>query len=147
MLFGKTVFEYGQICRMEHAMRLLRDKRLPIGLVSNAIGYAHQTTFSSAFKQHSGYRPKEIRSPRMQKPAAGVSAERTSRVPGRESSRNAAARRSEIDLRSPSGKIYVTRSSRTLQKVVSRVHKKNITGYARIARITGRERIRVPVAA
>lgn len=60
-LFGKTVFEYGHECRMQHALQLLRDRHLRIGLVAEAAGYMHQTTFASAFKQHFGYRPKEIR--------------------------------------------------------------------------------------
>ncbi len=60
-LFGKTVFEFGHECRMQHAMQLLRDQHLRIGLVADAVGYTHQTTFASAFKQHFGYRPKEIR--------------------------------------------------------------------------------------
>jgi AraC-like DNA-binding protein len=60
-LFGKTVFEYGQLCRMEYAMQLLRNQRLPIGLVAEAVGYSHQTSFASAFKQHFGYRPREVR--------------------------------------------------------------------------------------
>lgn len=60
-LFGKTVFEYGHECRMQHALQLLRDRHLRIGIVAEAAGYMHQTTFASAFKQHFGYRPKEIR--------------------------------------------------------------------------------------
>lgn len=60
-LFGKTVFEYGHECRMQHALQLLRDRHMRIGLVAEAAGYMHQTTFASAFKQHFGYRPKEIR--------------------------------------------------------------------------------------
>jgi AraC-like DNA-binding protein len=60
-LFGKTVFEYGHECRMQHALQLLRDQHLRIALVAEASGYMHQTTFASAFKQHFGYRPKEIR--------------------------------------------------------------------------------------
>ena len=46
---------------MQHAMRLLRDQHMRIGLVAEAVGYTHQTTFASAFKKHFGYRPKEIR--------------------------------------------------------------------------------------
>lgn len=61
VLFGKTVFEYGLHCRMQHAMRLLRDQHMRIGLVANAVGYTHQTTFASAFKHYFGYRPKEVR--------------------------------------------------------------------------------------
>ena len=60
-LFGKTIFEFGHESRMQHAMRLLRDQHVRIGLVAEAVGYTHQTTFASAFKKHFGYRPKEIR--------------------------------------------------------------------------------------
>ena len=60
-VFGRTVFEYGQQCRMKRAMILLRDQRLPIGMVADAVGYSHQTSFASAFKQHFGYQPKEVR--------------------------------------------------------------------------------------
>jgi AraC-like DNA-binding protein len=70
-LCGKTVFEYGQLCRMERAMRLLRDQHLPIGLVADAVGYSHQTSFASAFKNHFGYQPKEIR--RLPLPGAAAS--------------------------------------------------------------------------
>lgn len=62
-VFGKTVFDYGRLCRMEQAMRLLRDKHLPISLVASAVGYSHQTSFASAFKSHFGYQPKEVRRP------------------------------------------------------------------------------------
>jgi AraC-like DNA-binding protein len=60
-LYGKTIFEFGHESRMQHAMRLLRDQHMRIGLVAEAVGYTHQTTFASAFKKHFGYRPKEIR--------------------------------------------------------------------------------------
>jgi len=60
-VFGRTMFEYGQLCRMEHAMKLLRDRHMPIGLVAEAVGYSHQTSFASAFKDYFGYQPKEVR--------------------------------------------------------------------------------------
>lgn len=60
-VFGRTIFEYGQQCRMERALILLRDQRLPIGVVADAVGYSHQTSFASAFKQHFGCQPKEVR--------------------------------------------------------------------------------------
>ena len=60
-LFNMTIFEYGHRCRMEHARRLLRDQHFPIGRVADAVGYSHQTSFAAAFKDHFGYRPKEIR--------------------------------------------------------------------------------------
>lgn len=62
-LFGHTVFEYGHECRMQHALHLLRDKRLRISKVAEAVGYQHQGTFASAFKSHFGIRPKDVRRP------------------------------------------------------------------------------------
>ena len=48
---------------MQHALHLLRDRRLRIGFVAEAIGYTHQGTFASAFKAHFGVRPKDVRRP------------------------------------------------------------------------------------
>lgn len=62
-LFGHTVFQYGHECRMQHALYLLRDKRMRISRVAQAVGYQHQGTFASAFKAHFGIRPKDIRLP------------------------------------------------------------------------------------
>jgi len=62
-LNGQTVFEFGQQCRMQHAMHLLREQRIRISLVSEAVGYHHQGTFASAFKAYFGIRPKDVRSP------------------------------------------------------------------------------------
>jgi len=62
-LYDQTVFEFGQQCRMQHAMHLLRDKRMRISPVSEAVGYQHQGTFASAFKAYFGVRPKDVRSP------------------------------------------------------------------------------------
>lgn len=62
-LFGHTVFEYGHECRMQHALHLLRDKRIRISKVAEAVGYQHQGTFASAFKAHFGIRPKDVRHP------------------------------------------------------------------------------------
>ncbi|MFM8480109.1 MAG: helix-turn-helix transcriptional regulator [Gammaproteobacteria bacterium] len=63
-LFGHTIFEYGHECRMQHALHLLRDKRIRISKVAEAVGYQHQGTFASAFKAHFGIRPKDVRHPR-----------------------------------------------------------------------------------
>jgi AraC-like DNA-binding protein len=62
-LFGHTVFDYGHECRMQHALHLLRDKRMRISQVAEAVGYQHQGTFASAFKAHFGIRPKDVRRP------------------------------------------------------------------------------------
>lgn len=62
-LFGHTVFEYGHECRMQHALHLLRDKRIRISTVAESVGYRHQGAFASAFKAHFGIRPKDVRHP------------------------------------------------------------------------------------
>ncbi len=72
-LFGHTVFEYGHECRMQHAVHLLRDKRIRISKVAEAVGYQHQGTFASAFKAHFGVRPKDVRLP--PSPEVGASQE------------------------------------------------------------------------
>lgn len=59
VLFGATVFDFGHECRMQHAMHLLRDRRLRIGDVAEAVGYQQQRTFASAFKAHFGLRPRD----------------------------------------------------------------------------------------
>jgi AraC-like DNA-binding protein len=61
ILFGRTVFEYGLDCRMQHALRLLRDRHMHIGLVAETIGYSHQAAFAAAFKRNFGYRPRQVR--------------------------------------------------------------------------------------
>lgn len=76
-LFGYTVFEYGHECRMQHALHLLRDKRIRISKVAEAVGYRHQGTFASAFKAHFGIRPKDVRHPPEPEPAPHVSDDRS----------------------------------------------------------------------
>jgi AraC-like DNA-binding protein len=71
-LFGHTVFEYGHECRMQHALHLLRDKRIRISKVADAVGYQHQGTFASAFKAHFGIRPRDVRHPKEPEVAYGV---------------------------------------------------------------------------
>lgn len=60
-LYGMTVFEFGHRCRMQHALDLLENRRLPVGLVAEQVGYQHQTTFTAAFKSYFGFRPKDAR--------------------------------------------------------------------------------------
>jgi AraC-like DNA-binding protein len=60
-LFGKPMYEFGQDCRMQYALSLLRDRHMTVNHVTDAIGYRHQTTFAAAFKEHFGYRPKDVR--------------------------------------------------------------------------------------
>ncbi|SAK91793.1 AraC family transcriptional regulator [Caballeronia catudaia] len=76
-LYGMTIFEYGHRCRMNHALRLLVDERLPVGQVALATSYQHQTSFTAAFRDYFGFAPKDARrlaSPAIQKHEAPVGA-------------------------------------------------------------------------
>lgn len=59
--FGVTVFECGLECRMQHALELLRCKRLSVGQVAFAVGYRHQTSFTAAFVEFFGFQPRQAR--------------------------------------------------------------------------------------
>lgn len=79
-LYGMTIFEYGQRCRMNQALKLLVDERLPVGQVASAVGYQHQTSFTASFRDYFGFSPKDARrlaSPlgtptQLQPPGAGI---------------------------------------------------------------------------
>ena len=60
-VFGETLFDFSVRCRMQHALTLLRQRRLPVSRVAEAVGYQHQTSFSTAFRRHFGARPRDIR--------------------------------------------------------------------------------------
>jgi AraC-like DNA-binding protein len=60
-VFGETVFDFSVRCRMQHALTLLRDQRIPVARVAEASGYRHQTSFATAFGRHFGLRPKDVR--------------------------------------------------------------------------------------
>jgi len=59
--FGNTLFDTSVDARMRHALELLRCKRMSVGQVAYAVGYSHQTSFTSAFKQHFGFLPRAAR--------------------------------------------------------------------------------------
>lgn len=59
--FGVTIFDYGLGCRMRHALELLRCKRMSAGEVADAVGYQHQSSFSSAFYRFFGFLPSKAR--------------------------------------------------------------------------------------
>jgi AraC-like DNA-binding protein len=63
-IYGETLFEFSVRCRMQHALKLLRDQRLPVKHVAEATGYRHHTSFATAFLRHFGMRPKDIRGAR-----------------------------------------------------------------------------------
>lgn len=61
LLYGTTVFSYRLRFRMDHAIRLLVERNLPISEVARAVGYERQASFTSAFKAHFGFLPKSAR--------------------------------------------------------------------------------------
>jgi AraC-like DNA-binding protein len=63
-VFGETIFDFSVRCRMQHALRLLREQHLSVALVAEAVGYSHQTSFATAFRRHFGMRPRDSRQPR-----------------------------------------------------------------------------------
>ena len=60
-LFGETLFDFSVRCRMQHALALLRERRMPVARVAETVGYSHQTSFATAFHRHFGLRPKDVR--------------------------------------------------------------------------------------
>jgi len=60
-LFGETVADFSVRCRMQQALKLLREQRVPVAEVGGAVGYRHQTSFATAFRKHFGVRPKDVR--------------------------------------------------------------------------------------
>ena len=60
-LFGETIFDFSVRCRMQRALTLLREQRMPVAEVGAAVGYRHQTSFATAFRRHFGMRPKDVR--------------------------------------------------------------------------------------
>lgn len=61
-IFGETVCEFSVRCRMQQALKLLRDQQLPVKRVAHTVGYRHQTSFATAFQRRFGMRPKDVRS-------------------------------------------------------------------------------------
>lgn len=60
-LHGVTVFEYSLRRRMQEALRLLVDERQSVGQVAAAVGYQHQTSFTTSFRDFYGFAPKDAR--------------------------------------------------------------------------------------
>ena len=60
-VFGETILDFSLGCRMRHAMALMRDQSWSVAKASEAVGYAHPTSFTTAFRRHFGMRPIDIR--------------------------------------------------------------------------------------
>ena len=63
-LFGETIFEFSLHCRMTHALTLMRDHGSSVERAAEAVGYAHPTSFATAFRRYFGMRPIDLRSGR-----------------------------------------------------------------------------------
>jgi AraC-like DNA-binding protein len=63
-VFGETIFDFSVRCRMQHALTLLREEPIPVARIAESVGYAHQTSFATAFRRHFGVRPRDVRPPR-----------------------------------------------------------------------------------
>ena len=55
--YGKTIFEFGQDLRLEHAKKLLLETDQTIQEIGEACGYPEQANFSTAFKKKYGVAP------------------------------------------------------------------------------------------
>jgi len=60
-LYGETLFDFSVRSRMQQALTMLREHRLPVARVAEAVGYSHQTSFATAFRRHFGLSPKDAR--------------------------------------------------------------------------------------
>ncbi|MGH8169308.1 MAG: helix-turn-helix transcriptional regulator, partial [Steroidobacteraceae bacterium] len=60
-VFGETIFDFSLRCRMRHALTLMRDEGRSVEQAGEAIGYAHPTSFTTAFRRHFGMRPIDVR--------------------------------------------------------------------------------------
>lgn len=60
-VYGETIFEFSVRCRMRRALELMGDRRYSIEQTAEAVGYAHSTSFATAFRRHFGMRPLDAR--------------------------------------------------------------------------------------
>lgn len=60
-VYGETVFEFSVRCRMRRALELMGERRYSIEQIAQAVGYAHPTSFATAFRRHFGMRPADAR--------------------------------------------------------------------------------------
>jgi AraC family transcriptional regulator, regulatory protein of adaptative response / methylphosphotriester-DNA alkyltransferase methyltransferase len=61
---GETSFRtYVARVRMRRAMELLREGRLPVREVANAVGYRQPAQFAKTFRRHHGAPPSSFRGP------------------------------------------------------------------------------------
>jgi AraC-like DNA-binding protein len=61
LIYGMTIFEFGNYHRMHHAMLLLSTRHIPVSEAARAVGYRSQASFSTAFKDFFGQLPRDVR--------------------------------------------------------------------------------------
>lgn len=59
-IFGETIADFCRRVRLEEARALLLADRLTIGEIAAAVGYQHQSSFTTAFSAHFGVPPKAL---------------------------------------------------------------------------------------
>lgn len=57
MIYGASVFEFYRTSRLEQARELLKNKKMNVTEVAFEVGYAHQQSFTRAFRNHFGTNP------------------------------------------------------------------------------------------
>ncbi len=60
-VFGESPSEHAVRLRSDHAWRMVRDTRMPVGAITAALGYESPSTFCRAFKQAFGVTVTEAR--------------------------------------------------------------------------------------
>jgi AraC-like DNA-binding protein len=58
-MFGSSAFDYLRICRLEWARKLLESEDKSVTEVAFEVGYAQQSSFTTAFKKHFGTNPSD----------------------------------------------------------------------------------------
>jgi len=61
LLFGATIYEYGNYHRMQKALELLQTTEQSITDIAQSVGYDYQTSFTAAVKNFFGVTPKQLR--------------------------------------------------------------------------------------
>ena len=61
LIYGTTLFDFGNRHRMQHAMKLLVARQHSVAEVAAAVGYRSQASFSTAFKDFFNQLPRDVR--------------------------------------------------------------------------------------
>lgn len=60
-VFGLTIYDFIQKCRMERASELVSNSQLSIAEVAYAVGFDYPANFTHAYKRYYGYLPRQVR--------------------------------------------------------------------------------------